>query len=76
MPVVIDGGRPAPASSDASLVSVKGSLALTESIRPRFSTLSIVVKPLLTGLLAGQATSLTWSLVIIVPIGMSITATT
>ena len=34
------------------------------------------VKPLVTGLLAGQATSLTWSLVISVPIGMSIAATT
>ena len=36
----------------------------------------MVVKPLFTGLLAGQATSLTWSLVISVPIGMSIAATT
>ena len=64
MPSVIDGGRPAPASSGASLVSVSGSLAATESIRPRLRTLSMVVKPLVTGLLAGQATSLTWSLVI------------
>ena len=76
MPSVIDGGRPAPASIDASLVSVSGSLAATESISPRLTTLSMVVKPLATGLLAGQATSLTWSLVTSVPIGMSAAATT
>src|SRR5262249_28740180 len=59
IPSGIDGGRPAPDSSGASLYSVSGSFATTGVIRPRLSTLSIVVKPFSTGLLAGQGTSFT-----------------
>ncbi len=72
----MDGGSPAPASSGASFVSVSGSLAPTAAISPRLTTCSISVNPFGSGSLAGQATSLTWSLVTRLPIGMSATATT
>ncbi len=59
MPGGIDGGRPAPASSGASLVSVSGSFSPTVVINPRFTTSSTLVKAPGTGLPAGHCTTLT-----------------
>src|SRR5262245_6470154 len=69
MPGGIDGGKPAPDSIGASLVSVSGSFSATAATRPR-STIGLTsANAPGTGFLAGQATSLTSCSVILDPVG-------
>ena len=67
MPIGMDGGRPAPASAVASLALVRGSFSRTVAIRPRLTTASMFVNAPGTVLAEGDSTSLTSSVVNLVP---------
>ena len=76
IPGGIDGGRPAPDSRGASLLSVSGSFSSTAAIKPRLSTSFVVENAPATGLLDGQATSFTSLSVTREPFGRLLAATT
>src|SRR5262249_37761137 len=76
MPGGLVGGSPAPDSGGASLFSVIGSFSTIDAVTPRPTTSSSLEKPPGTGESAGQPTSLTCSLLSIVPTGTDSLATT
>src|SRR5512138_2395558 len=69
MPDGMDGGRPAPAPTGASLLSVTGSFCANGAIRPRFTTTLTSAAVPGTCARPGQGTTLTSSGVSIVPMG-------
>ncbi len=76
MPRGIAGGRPAPASIEASLFAVMGSFSSTAVSSPRWTTLVMSPTAPVMGLPAGQDTTFTSAAVSSVPMAIERAATT